>query len=830
MEKKIIVLLFGILLIGSNLYAGDLNVSGKVGIGATSPGEALSVSYGTNKDISIGSATNNKAFFSLYNDVLGISVNRRVSDGVFTNTNLTSAAINLYTLNNDSYISFLTGAANNVVATERVRINKQGNVGIGTTTPANKLHVAGGGIHVEFGTNEGASLGLINPLKTAAGQGRIWSIFNMTGAYGDSLQFWQYDTVGCAGGTCTSRMTLFDNGNVGIGTMMPGYKLDVQGGQINASGGLCISGNCKTDWSQVGGSQWTTSGSNIYYNTGNIGIGTTSPIGKLEVAGNLYLEPISSASSRYIGARGWSSPYYGTNPNNGFAGLEIERIDVPGEHKLHLLASWDGLAQDPRRVTIRGNGNVGIGTTTPGAKLEVNTWASYAPPGINPLLNLVGGYAGNNGQGHSIDFHINTLDYYPASRIISTMSTGGGGELQFHTSSWYPTTPAAARMTITSGGNVGIGTTSPGYTLTVNGSSWTSSGAWSGSDIRWKKNVMPLNAVLGKILKLNGVNYEWEKDKFKAINFSDGKQIGLIAQDVEKVFPELVRTDDEGYKAVSYERLSVLLMKAVQEIAAGLDMTEAGSSSPSIKSTYKGNEAALAIDKDGNLGVGTNNPSSRLDVKGDIKTSGGISAASIASSGSITAHGNIVQSSPDLNNYGVSLERTDEDTKYHAWTFWHANTQNNTKNSLEIWEYKANEKSDACTAQDSSCYPRLVIKEGGNVGIGTTEPQSRLEVNGGDIRITGGSIIDDGTTLNVPDYVFERGYKIKDINELSAFVESNKHLPGLPDASSKKEWSKISLQERDMKLLEKIEELTVYIIKQQREIETLRAEMKKMKE
>lgn len=457
------------------------------------------------------------------------------------------------------------------------------------------------------------------------------------------------------------------NGNFGIGTTIPGYKLDVQGGQINASGGLCISGSCKTDWSQVGGaSQWTTSGSNIYYNTGNIG----------------------------------------------------------------------------------------IGTTTPGAKLEVNTWAGSAPAGFNPILNLVGGYVGNNTQGHSIDFHINTLDYYPASRIVSTMSTGGGGELQFHTSSWYPTTPAAARMTITSGGNVGIGTTTPSYTLTVNGSSWTSNGAWSGSDIRWKKNIMPINATLDKILKLKGVNYEWGKDKFKAINFSEGKQIGLIAQDVEKVFPELVRTDNDGYKAISYERLSVLLMKAMQEIAVALDITEAGSSSPSIKSAYKGNEAALAIDKDGNLGVGTNNPSSRLDVKGDIKTSGGISAASLASSGSITAHGNIVQSSPDLNNYGISLERTDEDTKYHAWTFWQMNDHDNNKNALEIWEYKANGKGEACTASGILCSPRLVIKEGGNIGIGDDPGNYKLYVNG-DLSVNGNTYSKTGQWLLLSDIRFK---------------------------------------------------------------------------
>ncbi|NJD55350.1 MAG: hypothetical protein FIA94_02980 [Nitrospirae bacterium] len=72
------------------------------------------------------------------------------------------------------------------------------------------------------------------------------------------------------------------HGYVGIGTATPGYKLDVSG-LINASSGICIADNCKSSWAGV--SPWSTSGSDIYYNTGNVGIGTAGPGAKLDVAG-----------------------------------------------------------------------------------------------------------------------------------------------------------------------------------------------------------------------------------------------------------------------------------------------------------------------------------------------------------------------------------------------------------------------------------------------------------------------------------------------------------------------------------------------------------------
>ncbi len=120
-------------------------------------------------------------------------------------------------------------------------------------------------------------------------------------------------------------------------------------------------------------------------------------------------------------------------------------------------------------------------------------------------------------------------------------------------------------VTVLKNGNFGLGTSTPGYRLTVNGTAWCSSGAWTGSDIRWKKNIVEINDVLKNVLTLRPVKYQLRSDDFPEMNFTNEVQIGLIAQDVEKVFPNLVMTDNNGYKAVSYEKLSVVLVEGIKE-------------------------------------------------------------------------------------------------------------------------------------------------------------------------------------------------------------------------------------------------------------------------
>jgi hypothetical protein len=120
---------------------------------------------------------------------------------------------------------------------------------------------------------------------------------------------------------------------------------------------------------------------------------------------------------------------------------------------------------------------------------------------------------------------------------------------------------------------VSVGTTAnPGsYTLYVNGNSYINGyayctlGAWSGSDVRWKKNLRPIENIANDVFKLQGYKYSWRADEFPDMKFDEDIQIGLVAQEVEKIFPELVKTDNNGFKAVAYDKLSVLLLEGMKE-------------------------------------------------------------------------------------------------------------------------------------------------------------------------------------------------------------------------------------------------------------------------
>jgi len=126
-------------------------------------------------------------------------------------------------------------------------------------------------------------------------------------------------------------------------------------------------------------------------------------------------------------------------------------------------------------------------------------------------------------------------------------------------------------MSIRNDGNVGIGTIWPNYKLgTVKANNFIPS-----SDKRWKTNIKPLQGALDNVLKLQGVSYNWNTKDYPNNGFDDKPQIGFVAQEVEPVLPELVSTDDNGYKGVDYDKMTAVLVEAVKELKAQNDALKA---------------------------------------------------------------------------------------------------------------------------------------------------------------------------------------------------------------------------------------------------------------
>jgi hypothetical protein len=125
---------------------------------------------------------------------------------------------------------------------------------------------------------------------------------------------------------------------------------------------------------------------------------------------------------------------------------------------------------------------------------------------------------------------------------------------------------AGDRLTVTSGGLVGIGTTAPDALLSVNGvADKPGGGPWTTfSDARLKKNVQPLEGALERLMRLQGVTFEYKEPA--AIHELPGVQIGMIAQEVEKVFPDWVDTAPNGMKRLSVHGFEALTVEALRDL------------------------------------------------------------------------------------------------------------------------------------------------------------------------------------------------------------------------------------------------------------------------
>jgi hypothetical protein len=159
--------------------------------------------------------------------------------------------------------------------------------------------------------------------------------------------------------------------------------------------------------------------------------------------------------------------------------------------------------------------------------------------------------------------------------ILGCWYTGGVGTgCSIQASDYYSSLDHGAPFFINPlGGTVGINTSSASYALTVNGSIFASGDVIAYSDARSKTNVSTIDNALSKVNALRGVTYAMKTEP-------DIRKIGVIAQEVEKVIPELVLTEDtpEQKKSVAYGNITAVLIEAIKELTKRLEALEANCS------------------------------------------------------------------------------------------------------------------------------------------------------------------------------------------------------------------------------------------------------------
>jgi hypothetical protein len=334
-----------------------------------------------------------------------------------------------------------------------------GKLGVGIQTPDSlaKLHLYGSGgfgQDIQTTTADWTRLRFVTPTRT-------WGFFldgQSPGAIGQG-NFGLFDYTANAW-----RMVFNTTGNVGVGVLSPNHKLDVSG-NINASTGLCINGDCKSAWSQVGGgaSQWADgASSSINYGTGNVGIGTTTPTQKLEINGAALVSTVygSSAASGTLTLQSTSSTTKGAI-NIGVDQTTTTNIAQSGTPGNKLIVASDRLIVNNGGVRVNGAADHGDLSVT---KLNLVNSDALQFRTTNPNIQSNGSllFTAQNVGGDNVRFNVQNSAISNAFVIDSNTATPAR--------LFDVRDAGASKFTVTGGGNVGIGTTAPANKLHVAGS------------------------------------------------------------------------------------------------------------------------------------------------------------------------------------------------------------------------------------------------------------------------------------------------------------------------------------------------------------------------
>jgi hypothetical protein len=432
-----------------------------------------------------------------------------------------------YTLLSTSGWSSVTFPGSNTV-TVPGKFYVGGNTGIGVAVAATRLHVAGS--TQSTGASTIPALGYSNVSSVALFTNADTVYGTLFGVLSDGkgwIQQQRVDTIA----TAYDLILQPNGGNVGIGYQSPQARLHIS--SINGSSGTLFQkwdyagnpgvyelqlkqtvtdGVVRYNFSMINAS--TAYNDVIVLDRGKVGIGTTNPNQKLEVAGG------NGSNQLRISYDGDTRRY--NDIQNQWDG------DTLASNLMTFKVATTSVNTTVDVMTLVGNGRVGIGTTTPYEKLEVAG-----------AISASGGWNGDSNQ-----VAVTTMGFQSGYGFVQAVDWGVAYQ------------PLILNP---SGGDVGIGDTTPSYKLDVDGTIRATGDVIAYSDARVKENVQTVENALSKVISLRGVTYNRNDIEDKS------RKIGVIAQEVLEVLPEVVQRDNEGKYSVSYGNIVGLLIEAIKE-------------------------------------------------------------------------------------------------------------------------------------------------------------------------------------------------------------------------------------------------------------------------
>lgn len=449
----------------------------------------------------------------------------------------------------------------NWVATSNLS-NDGTNVGIGTVNPLNKIHIEGGGIRTantagswfEAQITDDSNSGIFRVRDSnynVVGQMVAYGLDGLGAGYIEfrSSDWWHFrSNVEMEEGVRFHCTSCGDNSVFRPASGADWGTLTIQGRVISASSNLHLSPPGGSDiiiddnYRAAGGGSGAVSvlvrnGGICLDSDGNCG---TSPgnarVGSIDKNDSVENLIISSSGSTPSGAPGG---FIDLRPRDTSHGLILRDADGSS-------TSWMGIRQinaDRAEFAVGGgygsglvlksNNRVGIGVLSPAVKLDVNGRGRFRA--INHQIEL---FDTSSGSGINKEWTLTTMNNENFALYAWDGGTNKGWKFQVHET---------------------------GDTHTARNA--YANAFFYSSDASLKTEIKPIENALDKVLSLNGVSYKWKE--------SDKLDIGVIAQDVEKVFPEAVNADEEtGLKSVNYGHLVGPLIEAVKEQQAQIEDLE----------------------------------------------------------------------------------------------------------------------------------------------------------------------------------------------------------------------------------------------------------------